>query len=121
MTLPEIKKMALEMASQGLKYEFEIEMAFESSSVPPAYRRLTLVWQSFIDSLMREWKTFNIISVLLLTFVSSSYTYSKPDPPIYSYRAIFTTLQIQSAAEDPLTKYTALISLMCALMSLLFG
>ena len=119
-TLPEIKKMALDMASQGLN-DSDIDMAFESSSVPPAYRRLTSVWEFFIGSLMREWETFNIISVLLLTFVNSSYTRSRPDPSIYSYRAILTILQIQSAAEDPLTRYTALISLMCALISLLFG
>ena len=70
MTLPEIKKMALETASQGLKHEFEIQMAFESSSVSSAYKRLKSTWESFIDSVMREWKTFNIISVLLLTYVS---------------------------------------------------
>ena len=67
LTLPEIKKMALETASQGLTHEYEIEMAFESSSVPPVYKRLTSTWEFFIDSVMREWKTFNIISVLLLT------------------------------------------------------
>ena len=72
MTLPEIKRMALEMASQGLKHEIEIQMAFESSSVPPAYKRLKSTWEFFIDSVMREWKTFNIISVLLLTYVRSS-------------------------------------------------
>ncbi|KAF8806788.1 hypothetical protein BYT27DRAFT_7101124, partial [Phlegmacium glaucopus] len=77
-------------------------MAFESSSDAPAYKSLKLTWEFFIDSVMREWKTFNIISVLLLA-------------------AILTVLQIQSAAEDPLTRYTALLSLMCALMSLLFG
>ena len=70
MSLPEIKKMALETASQGLTHEYEIEMAFESSSVPPAYKRLTSTWEFFIDSVMREWKTFNIISVLLLTYVT---------------------------------------------------
>ncbi|KAF8806754.1 hypothetical protein BYT27DRAFT_7101379 [Phlegmacium glaucopus] len=102
MSLPEIKKMVLETASQGLKYEFEIQMAFESSSDAPAYKSLKSTWEFFIDSIMLEWKTFNIISVLLLT-------------------AILTVLQIQSAAEDPLIKYTALLSLMCALMSLLFG
>ena len=36
-------------------------------------------------------------------------------------RAILTILQIESAADDPLTRYTALFSLMCALISLLFG
>ena len=70
MSLPEIKKMALETASQGLTHEFEIQMAFESPTVPPVYKRLTLTWESFIDSVMREWKTFNIISVLLLSYVT---------------------------------------------------
>ena len=32
-----------------------------------------------------------------------------------------TILQIESAADDPLARYTALFSLMCALISLLFG
>jgi len=30
-------------------------------------------------------------------------------------------LQIQSAAADPLIRYSALLSLLCALMSLLYG
>jgi len=72
MTLLEIKKMALETASPGFKHEFEIQSTFESSSVPPAYQRLKSTWEFFIDSVMREWKTFNIISVLLLTYVRSS-------------------------------------------------
>jgi hypothetical protein len=124
MSLPEIKKMALETASQGLQHEREIEMAFESTSVPPAYKRLTSTWKAFVDSVMREWKTFNIISILLLMYVSpifSSYACFNSDSPIGLYRAILAILQIQSAAEDPLTKYTALVSLMCALISLLFG
>jgi hypothetical protein len=70
MSLSEIKRMALETASQGLTHEYEMEMAFESSSVPPAYKRLTSTWEFFIDLVMREWKTFNIISVLLLSYVA---------------------------------------------------
>jgi len=35
--------------------------------------------------------------------------------------AILTVLQIQGAANDPLTRYLALFSLICALISLLFG
>ena len=70
MSLSEIKKMALETASQGLTHEFEMQMAFESPRVPPAYKRLTSTWEFFIDSVMREWKTFNIISVLLLSYVT---------------------------------------------------
>ncbi|KDR85876.1 hypothetical protein GALMADRAFT_52958, partial [Galerina marginata CBS 339.88] len=67
-----------------------------------AYTRLQHTWQAFIDSLLKEWKTLNIISVLLLT-------------------AILTILQIQSAASDPVTRFSALLSMMCALMSLLYG
>ena len=39
----------------------------------------------------------------------------------FSYRAILSILQLGGAADDPLTRYTALFSLMCALISLLFG
>ena len=67
MTLPEIKSMVLKLASQGLNM-LEIEVALESS---PVHKRLTSTWESFIDSVMREWKIFNIISVLLLTYVNS--------------------------------------------------
>ncbi|KAF8159937.1 hypothetical protein B0H34DRAFT_674211 [Crassisporium funariophilum] len=102
LTLPEIKKMALETASHGKRDEYDIQMAFEGPAVPPAYERLKTTWESFIDSVMREWKTFNIISVLLLS-------------------AILTILQIETAASDPVTRYTALFSLICALISLLFG
>ncbi|KAF8972432.1 hypothetical protein BDZ97DRAFT_832381 [Flammula alnicola] len=101
LTLPEIKKMALETASRGKGNEFDIH-SIEHSNVPLQYERLKSTWESFIDSLMREWKTFNIISVLLLS-------------------AILTILQIQSAAADPVTRYAAIFSLICALVSLLFG
>jgi hypothetical protein len=67
LTLPEIKKMALETASQGKNAQFDHIQVFESSNVPPQYERLKSTWESFIDSVMREWKTYNIISVLLLS------------------------------------------------------
>lgn len=70
LTLPEIKKMALETASQGSPDSFDA-LSFEVgiTAVPPQYERLKTTWESFIDSVMREWKTFNIISVLLLSCV----------------------------------------------------
>ena len=37
------------------------------------------------------------------------------------FRAILTILQIPSAARDPVTRYAALLSLICALTSLLYG
>ncbi|KIM41592.1 hypothetical protein M413DRAFT_27906 [Hebeloma cylindrosporum] len=100
LTLPEIKKMALETASRGKEAQFDIQ-AF-ASNVPPQYEGLKSTWEAFIDSVMREWKTFNVISVLLLS-------------------AILTILQIESAADDPLTRYLAIFSLICSLISLLFG
>ena len=70
LTLPELKKMALETASQVSPNNFDprwLEAGIDT--VPPQYERLKMTWESFIDSVMREWKTFNIISVLLLSCV----------------------------------------------------
>ncbi|KAF8994701.1 hypothetical protein BDQ17DRAFT_1251443 [Cyathus striatus] len=63
---------------------------------------LVRTWESFIESLLREWKTFNIVSALMLS-------------------AILTILQIEAAASDPIIRYSALLSMICALMSLLYG
>ena len=73
MPMREIKRMALETTSQVLTNEYEMEMTFrgfESSGVTPAFKRLTSSWEFFIDSVMRERKTFNIISVLFLSYVT---------------------------------------------------
>ncbi|KDR79502.1 hypothetical protein GALMADRAFT_63425, partial [Galerina marginata CBS 339.88] len=79
-------------------WAFDLEPPPESI----AYTNLQNTWHTFIDSLLKEWKTLNIISVLLLS-------------------AILTILQIDGAASDPLTRYSALLSMICALMSLLYG
>ncbi|KAF8890400.1 hypothetical protein BD779DRAFT_1671352 [Infundibulicybe gibba] len=70
--------------------------------VSPALIRFKHSWEVFIDSLLREWKTLNVVSALLLS-------------------AILTTFQIPDAADDPLTRTAALLSLICALMSLCYG
>ncbi|KIK00476.1 hypothetical protein K443DRAFT_610856 [Laccaria amethystina LaAM-08-1] len=104
MSMPEIKKMALE-ATSGWKdpaKDLNRGFIFDPQELTPPYASLQNSWQNFIDSLMREWKTLNIISVLLLS-------------------AILTILQIEAAAADPYTRYSALLSLVCALMSLLYG
>ena len=70
LTLPEIKKMALETASRGLPSTFDaLTLEAGIAAVPPQYEKLKTTWEEFIDSIMREWKTFNIISVLLLSCV----------------------------------------------------
>lgn len=70
--------------------------------VSPALVRFKHSWEVFIDSLMREWKTLNVVSALLLS-------------------AILTMFQIPDAATDPLTRTAALLSLISALMSLSYG
>ncbi|KAJ6583897.1 hypothetical protein DFH09DRAFT_911185 [Mycena vulgaris] len=77
-------------------------LAYQDPTVlPPSLLNFRSSWEGFIDSLMREWKTLNIISVLLLS-------------------AILTMLQIEAAAH-PIIRTSALCSLICALMSLLYG
>ncbi|THH17593.1 hypothetical protein EW146_g3262 [Bondarzewia mesenterica] len=70
--------------------------------VSPALVRFKQSWETFVDSLLREWKTLNVVSALLLS-------------------AIMTIFQIPSALNDPLTRTAALLSLVCALMSLSYG
>ncbi|KAI0051467.1 hypothetical protein FA95DRAFT_1554561 [Auriscalpium vulgare] len=70
--------------------------------VSPALARFKHSWEAFVDTLVREWKTMNVVSALLLS-------------------AILTIFQIPDAANDPLTRTAALLSLVCALMSLCYG
>ncbi|KAG6853452.1 hypothetical protein C0991_004310 [Blastosporella zonata] len=58
MTLPEIENMALQAGS------IPVDQLQWSS---PAGANLKATWEGFIDSLLREWKTLNIVSVLLLS------------------------------------------------------
>ncbi|KAF9443203.1 hypothetical protein P691DRAFT_764496 [Macrolepiota fuliginosa MF-IS2] len=104
LTMPEIKRMALDLASQHPEDVHRVLFTNLSHHAPVTspFWNLKSNWESFIESLLREWKTLNIISVLLLS-------------------AILTVLQIDVAANDPLTRYSALLSLICALMSLLYG
>jgi hypothetical protein len=71
-------------------------------AVSPALARFKRNWEIFIDQLLREWKTLNLVSALLLS-------------------AILTLFQIPAAAQDTVIRTPALLSLVCALMSLCFG
>ncbi|KAI5835644.1 hypothetical protein K523DRAFT_377783 [Schizophyllum commune Tattone D] len=73
-----------------------------ASQVTPAMHRFRDSWETFINSLLREWKTQNIISALLLS-------------------ALLSMLQIDEAASDIVTRTACLLSLTAALMSLLYG
>jgi hypothetical protein len=39
-------------------------------AVSPALARFKVSWEAFIDSLLREWKTLNVVSALLLSYVA---------------------------------------------------
>ncbi|KAI0075404.1 hypothetical protein K474DRAFT_1559655, partial [Panus rudis PR-1116 ss-1] len=71
-------------------------------AVSPALARFKHSWELFVDSVLREWKTLNLVSALLCT-------------------AIVTLFQVPDAAGDPLTRWAAILSLICALMSLTYG
>ncbi|EJD42373.1 hypothetical protein AURDEDRAFT_185998 [Auricularia subglabra TFB-10046 SS5] len=80
----------------------EWDAGVEAGVVSPALGRFKDNWEEFVDSLMREWKTLNLVSALLLS-------------------AIVTIFQIEDAANDPTTRTTAFISMAAALFSLIYG
>ncbi|TFK68318.1 hypothetical protein BDN72DRAFT_682897 [Pluteus cervinus] len=69
---------------------------------PLSYKKMKDSWNNFIEALLSEWATFNILTVLLLS-------------------AIIAILQIDAAAQDIIIRTSALISLVFAFLSLLFG
>jgi len=120
LSMREIRQMALETAGEGVLLLCDPEFEYlEPGKTPPQFLRLKLIWDGFIDSVMREWKTCNIVSVLLLSYVTQLDYF---DPlMIFKPSAILTLLQVPSASNDPVTRYIGIFSLICALVSLLFG
>ncbi|KAF9449383.1 hypothetical protein P691DRAFT_728037 [Macrolepiota fuliginosa MF-IS2] len=96
LTMEEIKEMPLRDGIAGYL------QGGSRPNMPWAYLRLKQDWEDFIDNLLREWKTLNIISGLLLS-------------------GILTIFQIEGAGSDPITRYMAFWSLISALLSLLYG
>jgi len=78
-------------------------------------------WEAFIDSLLREWKTLNVVSALLTPCVSFCSPFQYNRVFFFKCRTLLAILQIPEAADDPITRSTALLSLICALMSLSYG
>lgn len=64
MAVPEIKKMALAHSDQK----------YDPMALQPADSNLKITWETFVDTLIREWKTLNIVSVLLLSYALYLYT-----------------------------------------------
>lgn len=75
LALKEILDMAVRAECKG-GWEFQNEildlgrdaspLATDFKSLPPSYQQLTLRWGCFIDSLIEEWKTLNLVSALLV-------------------------------------------------------
>lgn len=49
---------------------FPFPVDWSPPSVSPALARFKHSWEQFVDSLLREWKTLNLVSVLLCTLVA---------------------------------------------------
>ena len=66
LSVGDLKHMALEagLKSRG-KTSSRYELEFQVQETP-RYQTLKTTWGGFIDSVMQEWTTFNVISVLLL-------------------------------------------------------
>ncbi|KAJ7725425.1 hypothetical protein DFH07DRAFT_252722 [Mycena maculata] len=105
LSLPDIRRMAVANADQwkdGTPGALMTAWLPNDATVSPHLLNFRHSWEGFIDALLREWKTQNVVSALMLS-------------------AILTMLQIDAAAADPIARTTALLSLISALMSLLFG
>ena len=94
-----------------------------TTNVSPALIRFKQSWEAFVDSLMREWKTLNLVSALLLSSVSivSLLVDILIILIVLNGRAIISMFQSQVMANDPVIRTAALLSLTSALMSLSYG
>ena len=89
-------------------YSLYLELGFTSPQYDHHGEQKKL-WRTFIDWLMGEWKYF------LCKFDMDTILFFSNRTPFF--RAILTTLQIQSAVNDAVTMFTVLLSMMCVLSS----
>ncbi|KAG6896832.1 hypothetical protein C0992_005787 [Termitomyces sp. T32_za158] len=102
LSMPDIKRMVIS-SPNGFEDQFPSATRILGTWKTPNYSapspfnfqvvaRFKTSWEQFVDSLMEEWKTLNLVSVLLLS-------------------AILTTLQLDGAVTDPYTRYFAFLAL----------
>lgn len=94
-----------------------------TTNVSPALIRFKQSWEAFIDSLLREWKTLNLVSALLHSSVSPVFLLTYISMMLIEFidSAILSMFQSQIMANDPIIRTAALLSLTSALMSLSYG
>lgn len=69
LSMPDIRRMAMSSTNDWKKDTMnvvQVNWNFDPSVMPPSFANLKASWENFIDSLLMEWKTLNIVSVLLL-------------------------------------------------------
>jgi hypothetical protein len=59
------------MAAAAVPFPLPFPDDWSPPIMSPALIRFQRSWEAFIDSLLREWKTFNVVSALLLSYVYS--------------------------------------------------
>lgn len=104
MSVPEIRGAMLDITQQKLEGDNPDKTRPRrpsSKSDAKKFKKLLEAWKEFVETVVKEWETFNIISALLLS-------------------AILSILQMDVAV-IPIIRYPALISLFCAFISLTFG
>jgi len=94
---PEMEKMILDCA-RGVDFPND----WNPPTVSPALSKFKCNWENLIDQVIKEWKTLNVVSALLLS-------------------AIMTMFQINDATVQAITRPASLISLICAVWSLIYG
>ncbi|KAF8520030.1 hypothetical protein BU17DRAFT_21565, partial [Hysterangium stoloniferum] len=98
---PEVQRM-IEGRNKGEEFRWPADHEWVAPNVSPAMIRFKESWETFVESVLKEWKTLNVVSALLLT-------------------AILAILQIEAAATALIMRTSASLSLICALMSLVYG
>ncbi|KIJ33183.1 hypothetical protein M422DRAFT_35560, partial [Sphaerobolus stellatus SS14] len=98
---PEVQRM-IDERNQHEGYWWPADHEWVSPNVSSSMIRFKESWEGFIESVLKEWKTLNVVSALLLT-------------------AILAIFQIEGAAKAIAIRTSASLSLICALMSLIYG
>jgi hypothetical protein len=65
--IAEVTKGEVQKMIQERESGIPIPSEFNADTVSPSVYRLSSAWDQFIDSLIKEWKTLNIVSALLTT------------------------------------------------------
>jgi hypothetical protein len=65
---PEVQRM-IEGRNRGEAYHWPADHEWVAPNVSPSLIRFKESWESFVESVLKEWKTLNVLSALLMTCV----------------------------------------------------